>query len=139
MKYPAWWKEGARVIGRDGSTGILSVDGMGQWRVNFDYGEANGQKIVGFLPGPRIEDWTQKPNLVLDKYQIRAVCFEADRAFLRALGRGNTGQDFMSIPDAARMGAAQPYVHPLEGDGFAAVRVAITAAVSKVLAQYVPE
>jgi len=129
MKYPDWWTQGATVIAADGTKGTLAKLPDGHWRVDHA-----GTNNYTFDPHP--DHWHQEPILCLSDYQIRRVVFEADRAFLRAIGRGGL-PEWDSMPENWRAGQVNPRPAPLDTDGLAGVRERVAHAVRSALSDYV--
>jgi hypothetical protein len=136
--YPDWWKQGARVIGRDGTMGVVTR-GMGQkWAVEFEPTlTGQGVSVRRYMPDPNPADWSREANLVLTELNAIQVAYEADRAFLSAIGRGMRGADWASVPDSKKQAGEVIYATPLAGDGYAAVRKELHDAIDKVLSRYV--
>lgn len=138
IAYPAWWKSGTKVVGRDGTVGTLAQSPSGSWTVEFEptY-TGQGIAVSRYMPDPNPRDWAQTASLTLTESQARQVAYEADRAFLTAIGRGIKGSEWQSLPDSKRMAPTTLFPVPLEGDGYRDVRKAIYTAIDKALGKYV--
>jgi hypothetical protein len=135
MSYPDWWVQGQRVVSPNGTTGALRRTADSAWVIDIEQGRHKEQIVYTTVMDPDPKLWTVSPDLKMNADQIAAIVFDADRRFLKVMGRGNLSLEWeaVSYEDKA---AGQPRCAGLDGDGFADVRLALERSIRETLQRY---
>ena len=114
MSYPDWWKDGAEVIGKDGTQGRLVLQPDGAWQCHLKNSD-------GYILHPDPDHWFSTFTPEISEIQMRQIVYEVDRALLVAMGRGGL-LDWNSVPERRKV--EDPSVAPAPlGSALDALRI----------------